>query len=1293
MARLLRSLWPVLILIGLPVVLFWEAIFTPRVLLPFDNLYAFPPWETFRESLGVAPPQNALLSDLVLENYVWKRFIREALSQGQLPLWNPYLFTGIPFLAAGQHSGLYPLSLLFNVLPLAKAFGYFTVLQFALAGFFVFLYLRVLGLGRWAALAGGVTYMLSGFMVVDVVFPMITAAASWLPFLLAMIELTLRDQRRRLLWLVLAGVGVALQFTAGHMEISYYVLLTAGLYAAFRLLSVTQPWRERLLVGSGLLAAVATGTLLAAVQLVPLYEVASVNFRQDPAYAATYEQVIGWAYPAKQLLTFVLPDFYGNPAHHRVLDLFQRRWVPTADESTFWGWAVGTKNYVEAGSYAGILPLFLAALAVWRRRDGYAVFFAALAALALALSFGLPIYRLPYVLLPGYEQLHTPFRWVFPYTLAVAVLAGMGAQELLLRPPARGWTLLTLGGALVVLLLSPVAATTVAGRLPQMVVTLGSASAAASYQMRNLSLLALNLTGAGLVFWLARRRRHWVGPLATAVVALDLLVAGWGFNPTSRPELAGFEPPSMRFLREQPGPFRITTYAPDGRKVLNANAGMYFGLQDVRGYDSIIPRAYANFMDLLEPTQGSLLYNRIEGVSSLERLRSPLLDLLNVGYVVASAPIPLPEFELVYQGEVLIYRNTEALPRTWMAPRAEGVAGLEQFADELEGADLRQTVFIEGEAPPLAGGGGRAGIARYTPNEVEVSTSGGGGWLVLADAYFPGWQVQVDGQPERLYKANGNFRAAWVPPGEHRVVFRYSPMSFKVGLLASFVGAMALLLALAAWLWRQLYVEEAGQTAKRLAKNSFVPLGTNLLNRGMDFALAMLMLRVLGPEGAGKYAFAVVIIGFVEIFSNFGLNLLLTREVSRRPEEGGRYLIGTTLLRLVLLLAALPLLGLFILAWQRWFGLATDTIAAILLLALALAPGSVAAALSSLFYAYEKMEYPAFITTVSTLLKVFLGAGALLLGYGFVGLAGVSVVVNLAAALLLATLAWRVQRPSGLAVAPGLMWGMIGLAYPLMLNHLLQTVFFKIDITLLQALQGATVVGWYSTAYKWVEPLPMITGFVTLALFPLMSRYAASDRGELKRIFTLALRSLLLLAAPLTVLTALLAEPLILILGGREFLPHGAIALRVMIWFLPLSFINGVTQYLLIGLNRQKAITGAFLLAAGFNLAANLVFIPRYSYVAAAVITILSEVVLFLPFYRHVRAELGSLDWPAIVRQPLGAGLIMLALAVLLRPAGLLPATLGAAAGYLAGLYLLGALRGLTRERVRQLLPWARTTS
>jgi len=277
-------------------------------------------------------------------------------------------------------------------------------------------------------------------MIVSVVFTMMIAAAAWLPLLLAMMELIIKkvgenqgDSSSPILYVVLGAVALGFQLLAGHIEISYYVLLVMAFYATVRLLQIGKSANRQIgKIGRAfcwLVVMVVLGLALGAVQLIPLYELASSSFRQD---SASYQQVVGWAFPHRRLIAFIIPDFFGNPSNHSYLDVFSRQAVTVTRD--YYGNAIntiywGVKNYVEGGSYVGILPLLLALIAIVRRRNKYTWIFASLAVISLAFVFGTPLYAVLFYLLPGVKQLHSPFRWIFPYTLSVAVLAGIGAHH------------------------------------------------------------------------------------------------------------------------------------------------------------------------------------------------------------------------------------------------------------------------------------------------------------------------------------------------------------------------------------------------------------------------------------------------------------------------------------------------------------------------------------------------------------------------------------------------------------------------------------------------------------------------------------------------------------------------------------------------------------------------------------------------------------------------------------------------------------------------------------------------
>ena len=814
---------------------------------------------------------------------------------------------------------------------------------------------------------------------------------------------------------------------------------------------------------------------------------------------------------------------------------------------------------------------------------------------------------------------------------------------------------------------------------------------------------------------------------------LDLWLFGHNFNASADPKLLEFTPPVVAWLQERVDPlqpWRLTSFDMPGEKLLNANSGMHYGLEDVRGYDSIILRTYVKYMERIQP-QWDLLYNRIGPIYSLlgdqpnyEALDNPLLDLLGTRYVVTTQTIPNAGYELVYDDEVKVYENTGAMPRVFIVP--EAVIALSRPAadsqdvalDLLQRVDPAETVVIEGLAakdlpPPSSLQMREARLSHRANREMFVDVNiSDQGWLVLTDSYFEGWKAYirpfgssgegVDASGEAIekelpvYRADGAFRAVHLPEaGQWTVRFVYSPRSLLIGLYGWFLAGMTLALLAGWWAWGKLYRgDKDGEPSEitTVFKNTSVQMGMSLVNKGIDFAFAMLRLRVLSPAGEGSYAFTIGFYGVFEIITRFGLGTLTTRDVALDHTRARSYLRNMVALRIGLWTLSLPLMFLF----AAFYRVALDALTpqeaqAIALFIFALLFANISDAISSVFIAYEKMEYPASTSTAVALAKVALGALVILppLNWGFVGLAGVSLVMNIVQMIWLYVLLRRkvlppVEEPPKLDRS--LQRYMMVESAPLMINHLLATIFWRISQFVLRGATNPAALGIYSAGVKYLDGLNVIPSYFTLALFPLMSRYAAKATMEgadgssdsLSRTYRLAMQLLLMTALPIAVAFTFAATPLIRILGGSAYLPDSAIALRIMIWSIPIGFVNSVTQYVLIAVNQQRYLTKAFLVAVTFTTAANLLLVPRYGYLAAAALLIPTELSLFIPFAYAVQRYVGPMQWGRMLGLPVLATAGNLAVTWGLTQAGApLFLTLPAgAAVYTAALFVLGAFRG-----------------
>src|SRR5262245_44613452 len=339
-------------------------------------------------------------------------YFSHQLKRGVLPLWDPTLGTGAPFLGSGTHHPMflqahlhlfYPINLL--VLGLLErgqqiphvVLQYHHLLHYAMAGAFTYLYARQLALGRFAAVVSGIAFMLSGFMLAHVTHWTMIDTVVWLPAILAC--LVRADATLRPLWGALAGLALGVAFLAGHPQLFYHVVLATVALAVTliaRRAAAGGPWTR--LAGILLLApVVALG--LAAVQLIPSWEMAVASHRAGLGYDWKTSGSLPPAFLAQALLPWGL--------------LTVGTWRSTASEFYL---------------YPGVLPLILALYAVTRRWDWRVGFHATLGAAAILLAFGdnYGLYRALYDLLSGLTLFCIPARFVLLAVFAVSLFSVLG---------------------------------------------------------------------------------------------------------------------------------------------------------------------------------------------------------------------------------------------------------------------------------------------------------------------------------------------------------------------------------------------------------------------------------------------------------------------------------------------------------------------------------------------------------------------------------------------------------------------------------------------------------------------------------------------------------------------------------------------------------------------------------------------------------------------------------------------------------------------------------------------------
>jgi len=674
------------------------------------------------------------------------------------------------------------------------------------------------------------------------------------------------------LQIAMGAVIFAMPLLAGFFEIAFYAYITAALFAVVRCAHLwhttsfgpspatcatgmsavgtaqeapsgtadttivhdrhpslgRRPWWRCAGFLAQTLGVVAVAAMLTAPQILPFLQVKDLNIR---AGQADYKRTVAQGLDAENLLVALAPDIFGNPARHTAWDLRRRQSVPIRSPHGADTYYFGTKNYVENGCYLGLLPLLLAPLSL-RVRGRHRMFFWFLLALSLAFAFATPLYTLLYHTVPGIKQVRTPFRWLFVSTFAVASLAAIGAEhwwDRLHTPAGAGSRALAAGlilvpllllGAVVAVLFFPDAGWLLAERamiaVPRLRSTFSDAWALAGFLWANAFRFAFFFLVAAAVLALAYVRAWGRAGAAVAslvclgVLAADVGLSDYDFNTQSDPAWLDRVPPSVRYLQADRERFRICRFGPT--KVLYPNLPAIYGLQDVGGYDSIILTDYVRYLEAIEP-QYLLIYNIVLGFDRPASLDSPLLPLLNIRYMLTAGRIDHPNWELVFDEGMRIYRNRCEWPRAFMVHNAERVASLEEALQRIKNGAINAATTAVLENPPddvieslpaESRPATTVAIARYRFNTVDLGvTAEQPGIVVLCDVMYPGWRAYVDGQPAPILKADGIFRGVKVPAGEHRVSFRFEPQPLRRGMMLMGAGAAIMLaLVVVPWLWR-----------------------------------------------------------------------------------------------------------------------------------------------------------------------------------------------------------------------------------------------------------------------------------------------------------------------------------------------------------------------------------------------------------------------------------------------------------------------------------------------------------
>lgn len=696
-------------------------------------------------------------------------YYSEELKNLMIPLWTPYTGNGFPIFAEGATGILYPINIfLFGIFPFYVACSYGIILHFFLAGFFTYLYMRKIGLEKIVALISAFTFMLSGIFIGRLMHICILFVIAWLPLFFYFIEECF--QKNRILYIFLVSIIFMFQFFAGSQQIALYSLAAFSFYFIFRLITDSYKYKDskrslKFLVALLLMWITVIG--LSAIQVIPACELIPLSVR---AVGKSTEFFYANSFPPQNFITFIFPWFFGLGSLSH-----------TGELAATWNTSRCT---TEMSCYVGILPLILAIIALFDKKNKYTLFFSLLLLLSIFLMLGKynPLYKILMVI-PGFSCFRGPNKFIYFSTFSLAILSGFGLVSLinLVKDNKKRliqWVIRIFSGLTILAIIGIPIVHLILRLSKDRIISFGINYVKAhiygksthpplpleyyqdkimtiyqgmlnSFNILNphiyIPIIFLMLSIGLIILWQKQRINVLtLKILALLLVITNLFAFGVQYNKMTEISEVLSKPKTAEFLSQDKSIFRIFTLSLSidrkeyteklekvgeiEKKLLAPNINMIDHLSSPDVNSELKTKRLKNFLNIFSPVklQSPYLEKELKIHPLLTHLQ--LVSLLNIKYLLFTQGIDDERLKKVFDdGEVKIFENLEVLPRAFVVPEFKVIKNEEDILKELRSIefDPRKYIILEEDTNVACGKpelvkNSKVNIIKYLSQEVNI---------------------------------------------------------------------------------------------------------------------------------------------------------------------------------------------------------------------------------------------------------------------------------------------------------------------------------------------------------------------------------------------------------------------------------------------------------------------------------------------------------------------------------------------------------------------------------------------